>query len=89
MLIKGSQRVDEIGDGTVLSAFMLGALSMLLPFNPELWEKVIAQHLPPKILDINLAAFKQGRRDMLEVFSTMQDEDGCDTESHDDGCDCH
>ena len=89
MPIKGSQRVAEMGDRTVLNAFMLGALSMLLPFNPELWEKVIARQLPPKILDINLAAFKQGRRDMLEVFSAMPDEDSCDTETHDDDCGCH
>jgi len=89
MLIKGSQRVAEMGDRTVLSAFMLGALSILLPFNPGLWEKVIARQLPPKILDINLAAFKQGRRDMLEMFSTMTDEDSCDTKTHDDDCGCH
>jgi len=89
MLIKGSQRVAEMGDRTMLNAFMLGALSMLLPFNPELWEKVIARRLPPKILAINLAAFKQGRRDMIEVFSTMTDEDSCDTETHDDDCGCH
>ncbi|MGA3094316.1 MAG: indolepyruvate oxidoreductase subunit beta [Dehalococcoidales bacterium] len=89
MLINGSQRVAEMGGHTVLNAFMLGALSMLLPFNPELWEKVIARRLPPKILDINLAAFKQGRRDMLEVFSAIQDEDSCDTETQDDDCGCH
>jgi indolepyruvate ferredoxin oxidoreductase beta subunit len=89
MLIKGSQRAAEMGDRTVLNAFMLGALSMRLPFNPDLWEKVIARRLPPKIPDVNLAAFKQGRRDMLEVFSAMPDEDNCDTETHDDDCGCH
>ena len=89
MLIKGSQRAAEMGDGTVLNLFMLGALSMLTPFETAQWEKVIARRLPPKTLDVNLAAFKQGRRDMLEVFSTMPEEDACATESHNEDCGCH
>jgi indolepyruvate ferredoxin oxidoreductase beta subunit len=89
MPVRGSQLVAEMGDRSLLSAFMLGALSMLLPFDPELWGKVIAWRLPPKILDINLTAFKQGRRAMVEVFSTMSGEDSCATEMPDDDCGCH
>jgi len=89
MFIKGSERAAEMGDSTVLNVFMLGALSMLTPFNPELWEKVIARRLPAKTLDINLMAFQQGRREMIELLSVMPGEDSCANETHDDDCDCH
>jgi hypothetical protein len=62
---------------------------MLTPFNPELWEMVIAHRLPPKILDINLSAFKFGRREMLGILDGMLGEEECFTHAHDDGCGCH
>jgi indolepyruvate ferredoxin oxidoreductase, beta subunit len=88
MLVEGSRRAAEMGNSKVLNILMLGALSMMLPFNPETWEKVMARRLPPKILDLNLAAFKQGRHDMLTLLSVMPGEPGCATETHDDDCGC-
>jgi Pyruvate/2-oxoacid:ferredoxin oxidoreductase gamma subunit len=84
MLVEGSRRAAEMVNPKVLNIFMLGALSMLTPFSPDKWEKVIAQRLSPKVINVNIAAFKQGRHDMLEVFATMPDEGG-----DDDGCGCH
>jgi Pyruvate/2-oxoacid:ferredoxin oxidoreductase gamma subunit len=72
-----------------LNIFMLGALSMLTPFNPELWERVIAHRLSPKILDINLSAFKLGRREMLRILDGTPGEGGCAGETQDGGCGCH
>jgi indolepyruvate ferredoxin oxidoreductase beta subunit len=89
MLIKGSERAAEMGDSTVLNVFMLGALSMLVPFNSDLWKEVISRRLPHETLDINLMAFQQGRREMLKLLSVMPDEDSCANETHDDDCGCH
>ena len=89
ILIQGSRRVAELGNSKVLNIFMLGALSALLPFTAELWQKVITKRLPPKILSINLTAFEQGRDDMLEVLSEEQCGCGCDSETHDGDCGCH
>lgn len=37
-----------------------GALSVSLPFSAELWEEVIRAKVPPKTIDINIEAFRQG-----------------------------
>jgi indolepyruvate ferredoxin oxidoreductase beta subunit len=63
-LVSGTERVKELGNIRTLNIFMLGCASLLLPFSPNIWEEVIAQHLPPKIRQINLSAFKQGRKEM-------------------------
>ena len=89
MLIEGSRRAAEIGNPKVLNIFMLGALSMLMPFKPDLWERVIAHRLPPKILDINLSAFESGRREMLRILDGTPGEGGCASEIQDGGCGCH
>jgi indolepyruvate ferredoxin oxidoreductase beta subunit len=89
MLIKGSRRADEIGNPKVLNIFMLGTLSMLTPFNPELWKRVIAHRLPPKILDMNLSAFELGRREMLRILDGISGEGDCSTHAHDEDCGCH
>jgi len=48
--------------GTVKAAnvAMLGAISPTLPFAPETWEAVIRRSVPPKTVDVNLAAFRLG-----------------------------
>ena len=89
MLIEGSRHAAEIGNPKVLNIVMLGALSMLMPFNTELWERVIARRLPPKILDINLSAFDSGRHEMLRILDGTPGEGGCASKTQDGGCSCH
>jgi indolepyruvate ferredoxin oxidoreductase beta subunit len=72
----------------VLNVIMLGALSMLTPFNPDLWGKEIGLKLPPHLLDINLTAFELGRREMLQILSGVSDEGSCSHESQDGDCGC-
>ncbi len=40
---------------------LMGALSTVLPFEEQTWRDVIAQRVPPKTVDTNLAAFAAGR----------------------------
>ncbi|RJO62470.1 MAG: indolepyruvate oxidoreductase subunit beta [Dehalococcoidia bacterium] len=89
MVIEASLRATESGNPDVLSTVMLGALSMLTPFNPDLWEKVIARKVPPGTLDVNLAAFGTGRREMLRILDGVPGEGECSGHEHDDDCGCH
>jgi indolepyruvate ferredoxin oxidoreductase beta subunit len=89
LLLPGSDHAAEMGNPKILNVLMLGALSMLTPFNPELWTGVISRHLPAKIIDINLKAFQRGRRDLLEILAAMPGEAGCAIDDHGDDCGCH
>lgn len=66
-LVNGTERVKELGNIRTLNIFMLGCASLLLPFSIDTWEEVIAQRLPAKIRQINLSAFKQGRKEMPAI----------------------
>jgi indolepyruvate ferredoxin oxidoreductase beta subunit len=87
IMIQGSLHASELGNPKVLNILMLGALSMLTPFNPELWIEAISKRLPPKIIDMNLRAFQRGRKDLLAILAEMPGEAG--RESHGDDCGCH
>jgi indolepyruvate ferredoxin oxidoreductase beta subunit len=89
LAIEASLRAAEVGNPDVLNTVMLGALSMLTPFNPDLWEKVMGRQLPPKMLDINLVAFRLGRHEMLRLLDGIPGEGECSGHGHDDDCGCH
>ena len=59
--IDGLEKVEKLGNTRTLNIFLLGALSVLLPFSREAWEESIRSKLPFKIIDINLEAFSLGR----------------------------
>jgi indolepyruvate ferredoxin oxidoreductase beta subunit len=88
MFVEGSRLAVDIGNPKVLNVIMLGALSMLTPFNPDLWGKEIGLKLPPHLLDINLTAFELGRREMLQILSGVSEEGSCSHESQDGACGC-
>jgi indolepyruvate ferredoxin oxidoreductase beta subunit len=71
-LMDGSAKAAEIGNPKVLNIFMLGALSVFMPFDADLWIKVLSQRLPSKILSINLTAFEKGRSEMQKRLSDAQ-----------------
>lgn len=49
------------GDPRTNNLVVLGALSTLLDFQPEIWDQAIAACVKPKFLDINRTAFALGR----------------------------
>ena len=89
IFIEGSSAAEEMGNPKILNVVMLGTLSMLLPFSPDAWKQVIRQHLPEKILDLNLRAFERGRKEMIRALDIapfiLRAE--CDHE-HEDGHQC-
>lgn len=63
----GTGRARELGDIRTLNMFMLGCVSTFLPIDVDLWKDCISQRLPSKILQINIAAFDQGRKETSSV----------------------
>jgi len=50
-----------LGNPKVENIVVMGLLSCFMPFPPAIWETVIAESVPQKTIEINLAAFNKGR----------------------------
>ena len=66
-LIDATEKAKALGDIRMLNTFLLGCISIFLPIEQSVWQDCIAQRLPSKILQLNLNAFDQGRREMSGV----------------------
>ena len=51
----------EAGNPKSANVVLMGALSAALPFEADTWRSVIAERVPPKTIEANLAAFDAGR----------------------------
>ena len=56
----------ELGNSRVGNTVLLGTLSTALDFREQEWRDAIARFVPPKTVDINLAAFELGRQWVLQ-----------------------
>ena len=65
--INGTSRAGEMGDIRMLNTLMLGCISSFLPIDVQVWQDCIARRLPSKILQMNLAAFDEGRKETSGV----------------------
>jgi indolepyruvate ferredoxin oxidoreductase beta subunit len=59
--IPGLDIAQELGNARVLNVVLLGALSAMLPIEPEIWERVLKKRVPAKYKELNLEAFRGGR----------------------------
>ena len=59
--IPAGQIAREVGSPRSTNDVLVGALSTALPFSVEDWEDAISRRVPPKTVDANLKAFRQGR----------------------------
>lgn len=59
--INASGIAREVGSPKSTNVVLMGALSTALPFEAQTWREVIAERVPPKTVDANLAAFDAGR----------------------------
>ena len=62
--INAADRAKALGDIRMLNTFLLGCISTFLPIEQNIWQDCISQRLPSKILQLNLDAFDQGRREI-------------------------
>jgi len=63
-LVNGTQKATELGNARTLNIFMLGCLANFLPFETKDWQTAIAQHLPERLLKLNMSAFALGRKEI-------------------------
>jgi indolepyruvate ferredoxin oxidoreductase beta subunit len=59
--LDATARAQEVGNVKVLNVLLLGALSALLPVEAGLWEAAVAGHVPERLRELNLKAFRAGR----------------------------
>jgi indolepyruvate ferredoxin oxidoreductase, beta subunit len=62
-LLDGPQLAQEVGNPRTVNVLMVGFLSYFLPFEAELWERVVEQRVPTRFLELNLKAFRLGREE--------------------------
>lgn len=65
--IEGTRRAKELGNIRTLNMFMLGCVSLFMPFKVQVWKDSISQRLPASIRQINITAFNQGRKEIKGV----------------------
>ncbi len=65
--VNGTSVARELGDTRTLNMFMLGCVSIFLPFKVQIWKDSIRQHISPKAQQINIAAFDRGRKEIRSV----------------------
>lgn len=62
-VVEGVALAQEAGSPKALNAAMLGFLSVFLDLiSKDTWVRCLTKALPPKLLDLNLAAFEKGRQ---------------------------
>ena len=60
-VVDGNAVAEKIGDVKVAGIVLVGALSVHLPFAEDTWRQALTRNVPPKWLEMNLAAFAAGR----------------------------
>ena len=59
--IPAGEIAREVGSPRSTNVVLVGALSTALPFSAEAWEDAISRRVPPKTVEANINAFRQGR----------------------------
>jgi indolepyruvate ferredoxin oxidoreductase, beta subunit len=61
VVVNGDEVAKKIGNPRVVNVIFLGVLSKYLDIPVEVWEKILKESLKPKLVDINIKAFHEGR----------------------------
>ena len=61
VLVPADAIARELGNMRLVNSVMLGVLCTMTPLAPDAWRAVVAEFVPPKARDLNLAAFDRGR----------------------------
>jgi len=56
------QIAQSLGSTRLVNTIVLGALSTQLEIDPETWLSVIERRVPPRYVELNRQAFREGRR---------------------------
>lgn len=61
-VIDALQLAEEAGSAKAVNVVLMGAVSRVMDFPEEMWQKAIDECVPPKFLEINRRAFALGRQ---------------------------
>ncbi|MGP8283826.1 MAG: 2-oxoacid:acceptor oxidoreductase family protein, partial [Desulfomonilaceae bacterium] len=61
IVVDGPSVAKNIGNPKVLNVIFLGVLSKFLDIPSEIYEQTLRETLKPKLVDINIRAFNEGR----------------------------
>ncbi|MBM3302335.1 MAG: indolepyruvate oxidoreductase subunit beta [Deltaproteobacteria bacterium] len=61
VVVNGVELTEKLGNPRVLNVVFLGVLSAYLDIPTQIYEEVFKESLKPKVLDVNLKAFWEGR----------------------------
>src|SRR5208283_5325247 len=61
-VIKGQDIATKLGDARAANVVLVGAFSNFFKFKEETWINALTELLPKKIHELNIAAFKEGRK---------------------------
>ncbi len=70
-MLDASAIAARLGNPKSVNVVLVGALSVALPFPTSDWEDAIANRVPPKTVEANLAAFKAGRMTVQETTASL------------------
>jgi len=65
--IPGTQTALDLGEVRTFNMVVMGGLSKILKSDPEVWRSVIADRVPPKVVELNQTAFDRGRELLTKV----------------------
>ena len=60
--INALEEATKLGNAKASNVVILGAVSKLLPFGEDMWQKAIQECVPPKFLELNKNAFEVGKK---------------------------
>ena len=66
-MVEGLATAERLGNSGLANTVLLGALSTRLDVSPETWLTVVERRVPPKYVELNRKAFREGREMLLSV----------------------
>ena len=68
---------EEIGNVKVVNMIMIGAYAAYIGDSVEEWEEIVEKTVPPKTIEMNKEALRQGYRDQDQPYGSRQRSRGC------------
>jgi indolepyruvate ferredoxin oxidoreductase beta subunit len=62
-VIDASEKASRLGDPRMVNTILLGVLSRHMDIDTAVWEKVLRETFPAKVVEKNIEAFHLGRKD--------------------------
>ena len=63
-IFNATELAEQVGSTKAVNVLLIGALAALLDIELNIWEDAITKFVPPKYKELNLKAFREGRKIM-------------------------